>query len=356
MEFCYKFNALKGKQANKDYYVAMVPLKMLSKLFVSDDEYVPPEYRAQRKLNESRIPVISKYILENRDNYVFSSLAASVDGMYNFLPYEDKGKIGVLEISMDSRFLINDGQHRKAAIIEALKENVELGEETIPIVFFFDQELMRSQQIFTDLNKNAVKTSNSISKLYDSRDVLSVMTRNVIWKIEFLNIYTDKETDNLGKYSSHLFTLNTFHRANQLILKNKYKKDCEDFLFRYWKMIVDNMLLWQELQNKEITKIDLRQNYIATQNVVIHALGRVGNYFYEHPEIDMSSYLEKIKFIEWSRNARCWHMRAVNKNGKILTNSKAVLLISNEIKKNIGIPLSKREINEEEKLNLLLER
>ena len=68
MEFCYKFNALKGIQANKDYYVAMVPLKMLSKLFVTDDEYVPPEYRAQRKLNESRIPVISKYILENRDS------------------------------------------------------------------------------------------------------------------------------------------------------------------------------------------------------------------------------------------------------------------------------------------------
>ena len=121
------------------------------------------------------------------------------------------------------------------------------------------------------------------------------MTRNVIWKIDFLNIYTDKETDNLGKYSSHLFTLNTFHRANQLILKSKYNDDCEDFLFRYWKMIVDNMLLWQELQTKEITKVDLRQNYIATQNVVIHALGRVGNYFYEHPEIDMSSYLKKNK-------------------------------------------------------------
>lgn len=356
MDFCYKFNALKGKQANKDYYVVMVPLKMLSRLFISDDNYVPPEYRAQRKLNKSRIPVISRYILENRDSYVFSSLAASVDGSYDFIPYEDNYNIGILEISMDSRFLINDGQHRKAAIIEALKQNVELGEETIPIVFFFDQELMRSQQIFTDLNKNAVKTSNSISKLYDSRDIISVMTRNIIWKIDFLNMYTDKETDNLGKYSSHLFTLNTFHRANQLILKNKYNEDCEDFLFRYWKMIVDNMLLWQELQNKEITKVDLRQNYIATQNVVIYALGRVGNYFYEHPEIDMSSYLEKLKFVEWSRNTQCWSMRAVNKNGKILTNSKAVLLISNEIKNIIGIPLNKREINEEEKLNLLLER
>ena len=34
----------------------------------------------QRKLNETRIPVISKYILENRDSYVFSALAASIDG------------------------------------------------------------------------------------------------------------------------------------------------------------------------------------------------------------------------------------------------------------------------------------
>lgn len=355
MEFCYKFNVLKGKQANKDYYVAMVPLKMLSKLFISDDEYVPPEYRAQRRLNESRIPDIVNYILENRDSYVFSSLAASVDGAFDYLPYMNDANVGVLEISMDSRFLINDGQHRKAAIIEALKENPDLGEETIPIVFFFDQDLSHSQQIFTDLNKNAVKTSNSISKLYDSRDAVSVMTRNIIWKIDFLNVYTDKETDNLGKYSSHLFTLNTFHKANKLVLKNKYNKDSEDFLFRYWKLVTDNMLLWHELENKEITKIDLRQNYIVTQNVVIHALGRVGNYFYENSKIDVESYLEKLKLIEWNRNAKCWYMRAVNKNGKILTNTKAVLLISNEIKKNMGIPLNKRELDEEEKLNLLLE-
>ena len=77
---------------------------------------------------------------------------------------------------------------------------------------------MRSQQIFTDLNKNAVKTSNSISELYDSRDEMAVITRNVIWKIDFLNTYTEKEKDILGKYSSSLFTLNTFYTANKSIV------------------------------------------------------------------------------------------------------------------------------------------
>ena len=80
MDYVYKFPVVRGIQAGKEYYIAMVPLKMLSKLFPMDDEYVIPEYRAQRRLNEARIPVISKYILNNRDSYVFSALAASIDG------------------------------------------------------------------------------------------------------------------------------------------------------------------------------------------------------------------------------------------------------------------------------------
>ena len=52
MNFSYKFPAVKGIQAGREYYVVMVPLKFLSKLFVTDTEYVSPEYRAQRRLNE----------------------------------------------------------------------------------------------------------------------------------------------------------------------------------------------------------------------------------------------------------------------------------------------------------------
>ena len=199
MDFVYKFPVVKGKQAKKEYYIAMVPLKMLSRLFPSDDEYVLPEYRAQRKLNEARIPVISKYILDNRESYVFSALAASIDGDFKFCSSTEVPDVGVLEISMDAKFLINDGQHRKSAILDALQEDPSLGDETISIVFFADKGLAQSQQIFTDLNKNAVKTSNSISELYDSRDGMAVITREVIGKIPFLNTYTDKEKDILGK-------------------------------------------------------------------------------------------------------------------------------------------------------------
>lgn len=228
---------------------------------------------------------------------------------------------GILEVSMDAHFLINDGQHRKSAILAALKEDESLGKETISIVFYADKGLLRSQQIFTDLNKNAVKTSNSISELYDSRDEMAVITRNVVWNIDFLNTYTDKEKDILGKFSSSLFTLNTFYLANKTIVGRKQDKECEKFLLNYWILVVENMRQWQELLHKEITKVDLRENFIATQSIVIQALGRVGNYFYCN-EIEPDDYLTHLNEINWSRNSKQWYLRAIGKNGRIITNKR----------------------------------
>ena len=340
MDFAYKFPVVRGIQAGREYYIAMIPMRMLGRLFPNEDEYVLPEYRAQRKLNESRIPVISKYITENRNSYVFSALAAFIDGDFNFLSSNDGSDIGILEVSMDARFLINDGQHRKAAILDALNEEPDLGNETISVVLYEDTGLSRSQQIFTDLNKHAVKTSNSIAELYDSRDDIAVITRNVVSDVPFLNEYTDKEKDNLGKYSSNLFTLNTFYSSIKRTIKGKEPNDeIQVFLSKYWNCVSSNIVHWNELNKKEISKVDLRENYIVTQGVVIQALGQVGSYFLNSPEADMYEILKKLKTIDWRRSASIWKHRVIRADGKILTSNKAILLSSNQIKKELGIPL-----------------
>lgn len=354
MERTYSFPVVKGIQARKEYYIAMISLKMLPQLFQEIDDLVDPEHRAQRKLNETRIPTISRYILDNRDSYVFSALAASIDGEYEFKPDKNNPNTGILAIAKGARFLINDGQHRKAAILAALNDDPSLGAETISIVLYADQGLQRSQQIFTDLNKNAVKTSNSISELYDSRDELAVVTRNVIWKIDFLNKYTNKEKDILGKYSSSLFTLNTFYTANGYILGKCSEEGSEGFLVRLWTLVSQHMIPWQQLQSGKITKVALRENYIATQNIVIQAFGRVGNYLYIHQD-EMETVLKNIEDIDWHRNAKQWYMRAVGKRGRIITNKKAAMLIANVIKRQTGIPLSQEELYAEEALKEIVE-
>ena len=112
MTLKYQFPAVKGTQAGKEYYIAMIPLGLLSKLFPNEEDIVQPEFRAQRRINEARIPEIKKYILDNRKNYVFSALSASIDGEFSFKS-SNAGDVGYLEIDMNSTFLINDGQHRK---------------------------------------------------------------------------------------------------------------------------------------------------------------------------------------------------------------------------------------------------
>src|SRR5581483_2598039 len=109
-----------------------------------------------------------------------------MDGNAKFVPYESNNSlIGKLVVPMQAKFIINDGQHRRAAIEEAIKERPELGNETISVVFFIDSGLARSQQMFADLNKHAVRPTKSIGILYDVRDPLSKLatklTTTVPW-------------------------------------------------------------------------------------------------------------------------------------------------------------------------------
>ncbi len=348
----YNFPAVKGYQAGKEYYICMVPLKLLSKIFAIDSGDVPPEYRAQRKLNELRIPEIRDYILNNRNSYVFSALAASVDGDINFVPITYNSQIGTLEIDMDASFLINDGQHRKAAIEAAILEDETLKNETISIVIYKDQGLQYSQQMFTDLNKHAVTTSKSLNTLYESKDPVALITKNVIDDVDFLRKYTDKEKDNLSKFSSNLFTLNTFYTAHKRITKIiGTSGDAEEEIKAFWINVVSNMREWNEMDAGELSKKSLREDYITTQGLIILAFGRLCEYFCLNSTEDMKKVLKGLRKIDWLRNNEAsWMNRAIKPNGKINRNEQGIFLTYIEIKRLLNLNIADDELKKEKVL------
>ena len=185
----FVFPAVKGIQAKREYFTSMVPLEVIPKIFQFVDEQLPPEIRAQRILNRARIPEIRDYILENPDDYVFSSITVSVDGGMEFIPLnEDEPLLGHITISMSAKFLINDGQHRQAAIAEAIKKNPELKNEHISVVFYRDEGLAHSQQMFSDLNRYAIRPTKSINILFNSREESSIVAKRVI---NTVNVFQD---------------------------------------------------------------------------------------------------------------------------------------------------------------------
>ncbi|RJG52503.1 DGQHR domain-containing protein [Sphingobium terrigena] len=111
----------------------MVPLKTLERLFKYDEADLPAQLRAQRDLNKGRIPGIARYIVDNPSEYVLSALSATIDGAFAFEPAVGQRSVGVLAIDMSATILVNDGQHRRAGIIEALRERPSLGDEKIAV-------------------------------------------------------------------------------------------------------------------------------------------------------------------------------------------------------------------------------
>ena len=100
----YQFTALRGTQSGREYYVAMCPLKLIPKIFLFDEEEIPAKLRAQRVLNRARVPEIARYLLDNPQGYVFSSITASIDGEVQFKPIANHGyerNAGILTVRTD---------------------------------------------------------------------------------------------------------------------------------------------------------------------------------------------------------------------------------------------------------------
>ena len=59
----FSFPAVKGIQANMEYYVTMVPLDCIPKLFTFKDENLAPEIRSQRTLNKAEVLTLIRNLL-----------------------------------------------------------------------------------------------------------------------------------------------------------------------------------------------------------------------------------------------------------------------------------------------------
>lgn len=346
-EYSHTFPAVRGIQAGRPCYIAMCPMRIIPKIFIFDEEEVPAELRAQRVLNKSRIPEISEYLISNPQDYTLSAITASVSEQVHFEPLADTGpavNLGMLTLSMDAQILINDGQHRRAAIEEAIKASHELGHDHIPVLFFVDEDLKRSQQMFADLNKYAVRPNDSLSTLYDHRDPCAELARYVVENVECFRRLTDMEKSSLSNRSSKLFTLSSIKLASRSLLKKSAKDPAsleeKQIATSYWNEVCAHMPDWKAAERKEVSTADLRQNYVHAHGVALHALGLAGADLLSLKPKNWEKSLEKLEEIDWARSSSAvWEGRALmlGRLSKARTN---VGLTANLIRKHIGIPLS----------------
>jgi len=355
--YSHSFPAVRGIQAGRPCYIAMCPMRIIPKLFIFNEDEVPPELRAQRTLNRSRIPELSSYLVNNHSNYTLSSLTASVDAKVLFEPVSDTGfgqNMGTLSIPMDAQILINDGQHRRAAIEEAIKETPEIAYDNISVLFFIDEGLARSQQMFADLNKHAVRPSDSISTLYDLRDSISELGRHIQKNVHVFSRLTEMEKSSISNRSSKLFTLSSIKNASKALLRKGNKdiitKEEKDLAIKFWNEVAANMPDWQHALEKKVNTSELREQYIHAHGVLLQAMGQIGSDLLTGSQTVWKKKLKKLKTIDWARANNDWEGRAMV-HGRISKARTNVLLTGCYIKQRLNIELNPIEITSENEFN-----
>ncbi len=351
----HRFAAIKGRQSGDDYYTVICEMALIPKLFLFNESTIPTELRAQRHINKGRIPEIARYIVDNPKNYIFSALTASIDGEIKFMPMKVNGKeseVGELEISGDAKLMINDGQHRRAAIEKALIENPDLRKDSIAVVFFKDKGLRKSQQMFADLNRHAIRPSNSISRLYDHRDPIAEVIRRVVYEAEVFKGVVEMERSNISERSSKLFPFSGVYSSSKHLIDDKELKNINhsvNLVISFWDGVGEQIPQWRGVRIGNLLASEVRRDYINTHVIILQALGMAGKSLIETYPNNWKSKLKNLKKIDWLKNNPIWHNRVIV-NGRVVKNSASIVLASNVIKKALGLNLNLNEKAVESKL------
>ena len=202
--------------------------------------------------------------------------------------------------------------------------------------------------MFADLNKHAVRPSPSLSTLYDLREELSNIARRVMNEVHIFSRLTETEMTSISNKSIKLFTLSAIKSANKALLnkgKNDHISEREiQSSVDYWKYVVKNMNDWNLASQRKVNSRELRIGYIHAHGVFLHALGLLGSQIIN----DKSKWtaLDSLSEIDWSRNSKLWKGRAVV-NGRITKSIINVKLTTSQIKKQLGLKLTKDELERE---------
>jgi len=323
---------------------------LVPKFFHFDNEELPADLRAQRTLNKARVPKLTAYLIDNPGNYVFSSLTASVDGQVQFDPLDSNGvanKVGKITISMGAKLVINDGQHRKAAIEAALQHCPALQHETISIVLFVDTGLASSQQMFADLNRHAVRPSRSLGILYDHRNPMARLVDTLSKNVPVFKGMIERAKSSISNRSRKLFTLSSIYSATKTLLR---KNDGEELLeeeealaLAFWTTVGKNMPDWLQALKGKISSSELRRDCIHAHGIALQAIAIAGGDLVATRPKTWKKDLAKLRTIDWARqNAELWEGRAMI-GGRLNKSQNNLVLTANVLKKAFALSLTPTE-------------
>lgn len=359
---------MKGSMGEMDFYLTLWSLGEAAKNISYSEELegyqegeLPAELRSQRRINWGRVRnEIVPYLTQVSDHF-FSCLTVEVVTISGEteICYESEGDFGSVLLDGSEILRALDGQHRLVAIKEAVKESPALAAEKISVILVPYRGVQRSQQLFSDLNRNAKPTTKAINVLFEWRGLFEQAAKKAIEVSRVLDDRVELEKNSLAQKSNRFITLGVLYEVSKTILENRngydsYKnteppQEIIDKASREVAMIFDEVLLqalpdFEKVVAKKMTPYEYRSKYIATHSVGIQSIAiAIRETMDQRPDDWKELCINKLKSVDWRTKNKEWEGTVVS--GGLVANRKTNMrLLAAQLKEFIGLDLKESEL------------
>lgn len=164
--------AIRGRQGDRQMFLLLVTNNVLLRNFAAEAEVSDGAERVQRTMDRRHYHDIVTYLTENLGDYVLGAMTYATDMVDDdcFVPVAPGSNIGTLILPMNAKLRCLDGQHRRAAIADAVAADDEFGDDFSAVVLYVEDDYAKRRQMFSDMNATPKVVSKALNITFDSRD------------------------------------------------------------------------------------------------------------------------------------------------------------------------------------------
>lgn len=266
-------------------------------------EKVEPADRYQRTVGYGRAQGIAKYVEANPETYVLPPITVTLEGA------------GESSITVDPSAIrvINDGQHRVAAMAMLMERDRAWGSERIGVLILPWRGVEQAAQAFTDLNSGK-PVPKALRLALEQRAPSAA--RTVMHQWPFLGVI-ETDAPNPKRSSPLLWSLSAMDATDGI-------DDLE-----WWREVLPGLPGWAEYHAGKAAASSLRARYLWCHGVGLKALGKLRG----------KVAPGDVWRLPWLRSEPRWRGGIINERGGIVANTSGVqalvaglLAASNELR------------------------
>lgn len=327
--------ALKGRQGDRPMFLLLVTNNVLLRNFAAEAEIADPQ-RVQRSLDKRHAGDIVDYIVNNPAEYLLGAMTYAIDtvGDDDFIPAAPGSEIGTLVLPMDARLRCLDGQHRRAAIAEAVREDESIGDDYSAVVLYVEDDYMKRRQMFSDMNATPKVVSKALNITFDSRDPYAQAAQQLAETHPLLKGVVETTKARINAADPNLFSLSGVYDGLKrydlgMVLprgRSPKTKDVPSLIeigTELFDLINNARPEFREIKAQlatkepgkeqgELMKVERRKTLLFSTTTLRVIAGALNEAMKEDRETDVSLYRDRLELIDFKPSSRLFTDPDVN--------------------------------------------